>query len=256
MPNHFHFIPRVRFRLFVRAGRRVAAAMLAVGLAAILAGILAANWAAPLGAQTPTTPAEAYGPFNAVFLADGSGLNKTLSPSTSLDGIWAVAMDGQGSGQPSIQDPVLAGRAVWTLSFWFESQVPIQGAALLAGMGDPAAEDARFIGIADNRLGLWLGKAQSSAGFVAGDQALDAAKWHLAVAVSDGDHRGALRRWPRSGHEQVGAGQRCAGSGDGAAAAAECRGEPFWRRDCRAQNLSHGVDGGASEGDCRCAAGL
>ncbi len=96
-------------------------------------------------------------------------------------------MDGQGSGQPAIQDPLLAGRAVWTLAFWFEAQVPIQGTALLAGIGDPAAEDARFIGIADNRLGLWLGKAQSSAGFVAGSQELDAAKWHLAVAVSDGD---------------------------------------------------------------------
>jgi hypothetical protein len=68
--------------------------------------------------QSP--PAAAYGPFNAVFLAGGSGLNKTLSPSTSLDGVWAVAMDGQGSGQPAIQDPVLAGRASWTLAFWFE----------------------------------------------------------------------------------------------------------------------------------------
>jgi hypothetical protein len=179
MPKHFQFFPRVRFRLFVRAARRAAAAVLAVGLIALLA--------TPLAAQTPTAPAEAYGPFNAIFLADGSGLNKTLSPSTSLDGVWAVAMDGQGSGQPSIQDPLLAGRAVWTLSFWFKSQVPIQGKALLAGIGDPAAEDARFIGVADNRLGLWLGKAQSSAGFVTGDQVLDAARWHLAVAVSDGD---------------------------------------------------------------------
>jgi len=183
MPNHFQFISGAGVRLFVRAGRRVVAAVLAVGLASILAATLAA----PLGAQAPTAPAEAYGPFNAVFLADGSGLNKTLSPSTSLDGVWAVAIDGQGSGQPSIQDPILAGRAVWTLAFWFELQNPIQGSALLAGIGEPAAEDSRFIGIADNRLGLWLGKAQSSAGFVAGDQALDAAKWHLAVAVSDGD---------------------------------------------------------------------
>jgi Exo-beta-D-glucosaminidase Ig-fold domain/Glycosyl hydrolases family 2/Concanavalin A-like lectin/glucanases superfamily/Glycosyl hydrolases family 2, sugar binding domain/Glycosyl hydrolases family 2, TIM barrel domain len=183
MPEHFQFIPEAGVRLFVRAGQRIAAALLAVWLTATVAVTLAS----PLAAQRPTTPAEAYGPFNAVFLADGSGLNKTMSPSTSLDGVWAVAMDGQGSGQPSIQDPLLAGRAAWTLSFWFESQVPIQGTALLAGIGDPAAEDARFIGISDNRLGLWLGKAQSSAGFVAGDQVLDATKWHLAVAVSDGD---------------------------------------------------------------------
>jgi glycosyl hydrolase family 2/Ig-like domain-containing protein/concanavalin A-like lectin/glucanase superfamily protein len=179
MSEHFQSIPEGTSRLFARACQRVTAVVLAVGLAATLAS--------PLAAQTPATPAEAYGPFNAVFLADGSGLNKTLSPSTSLDGVWAVAMDGQGSGQPAIQDPLLGGQAVWTLAFWFESQVPIQGAVLLAGIGDPAAEDARFIGVADNRLGLWLGKVQSSAGFVDGDQALDAAKWHLAVAVSDGD---------------------------------------------------------------------
>ena len=154
-----------------------------------------------------------------------------------------MAMDGQGSGQPAIQDPLLAGRAVWTLSFWFEAQVPIQGTALLAGIGDPAAEDARFIGIADNRLGLWLGKAQSSAGFVAGNQELDAAKWHLAVAVSDGDRVVLYADGREVADEQAGAGQRCADSGDGADAAAECRGEPLWRRDCRAQDLSHGVDG-------------
>src|SRR5579863_7586446 len=150
--------------------------------------MLATAPATPILAQAPTLPATAYGPFNAVFLADGAGLNKTLSPSTSLDGVWAVAMDGQGSGQPAIQDPVLAGRASWSLAFWFELPEPQQGTTLLAGIGDPAAEDARFIGIAGNRLGLWLGRAQSSAGFVTGDQALSEQKWHLAVAASDGEH--------------------------------------------------------------------
>ena len=58
----------------------------------------------------------------------------------------------------------------------------------MLGVGDPAAEDARFIGMRNNRLGLWLGRAQSAAGFVAGNQALSEAKWHLAAAVSDGDH--------------------------------------------------------------------
>jgi len=125
--------------------------------------LVAAALAAPVHAQTSTPPAVAYGPFNAVFLAEGPGLNKTLSPLTSLDGLAAVAMDGQGSGQPAMQDPLLAGRASWTLAFWFESPEALQGTTLLAGMGDPAAEDARFIGIANNRLGLWLGRAQSSA---------------------------------------------------------------------------------------------
>ena len=174
MSKQFSFMPEAGFRLFVGAVIVFLVAVVAVAPAAMQAQAIA--------------PPAAYGPFNAVFLADGSGLNKTLTPSTSLDGVWAVAMDGQGSDQPAIQDPVLAGRASWTLAFWFEAPEPRQGTTLLAGIGDPAAEDARFIGIKDNRLGLWLGKAQSSAGFVAGDQPLDSGKWHLAVATSDGEN--------------------------------------------------------------------
>jgi hypothetical protein len=177
MPKHFTFIPAVLVQIRVRAGLRV--------VFALVGGALAAS----LHAQAPTLPAVAYGPFNAVFLADGPGLNKTLSPLTSLDGLAAVATVIQGSNQqPAMQDPLLAGRASWTLAFWFESPETLQGTTQLTGIGDPAAEDARFIGIANNRLGLWLGRAQSSAGFVPGDQALDAGKWHFAAAVSDGEH--------------------------------------------------------------------
>jgi len=175
MSKQSSFMPEADFRLFARGAFGFLIALFAVA-------------PAEMHAQAAVPPAAAYGPFNAVFLAGGSGLNKTLSPSTSLDGVWAVAMDGQGSGQPAIQDPVLAGRASWTLAFWFELPEPQQGTTLLAGVGDPAAEDARFIGMKDNRLGLWLGRAQSSAGFVAGDQALDSGKWHFAVAASDGEH--------------------------------------------------------------------
>jgi hypothetical protein len=41
---------------------------------------------------------------------------------------------------------------------------PVQGRVMLAGIGDPAAEDARFIGIDHGRLGLWLGSGQSGMG--------------------------------------------------------------------------------------------
>src|ERR1700691_1157964 len=54
MPCHFHFVPEAGVRLFVRARGRAAAAVLAVGLIAILT----ATSASSLGAQTPTTPAE------------------------------------------------------------------------------------------------------------------------------------------------------------------------------------------------------
>ncbi len=178
MPTHSAFSPETGFR--PPAGLRLRFAAIVPVLAVLLS--------APLCAQAPAPPAEAYGPFNAVFLAGGPGLSKPLSPATSLDGLAAVAMDGQGSGQPAMQDPLLAGRASWTLAFWFECFGPLPGTTLLAGIGDPAAEDARYIGIRDNRLGLWLGSAQSSAGFVAGNSPLDPAKWHMAAAVSDGEH--------------------------------------------------------------------
>ena len=175
MPKQSAFIPEAGIPLPLRAVIRVTAAVAVLALAAFSC------------AQAPAPPPEAYGPFNAVFLPDGPGLSKPLSPATSHDGLAAAAMDGQGSGQPAMQDPLLAGRASWTLAFWFESSETFQGTALLAGIGDPAAEDARYVGIRDNRLGLWLGLAQSSAGFVAGDLPLDTAMWHMAAAVSDGD---------------------------------------------------------------------
>jgi len=176
MHKHDALVPLTVLRPSVCTGVRVAAAFVAIGLSAALL------------AQAPAPPVEAYGPFNAVFLFDGPGLNKTLSPSTSLDGLASAPEASQGPNPQATQDPILEGRASWALVFWFQSSEPQQGTALIAGMGDPAAEDARFIGLADNRLGLWLGRAQSSAGFVTGDQALDAGKWHMAAAVSNGEH--------------------------------------------------------------------
>jgi len=106
----------------------------------------------------PAPPAAVYGPYKRRLSCGRTRLNKPLSPASSLDGLAAVATTIQGSNQqPVMQDPILSGRASWTLAFWFQSPEPLPGAALLAGIGDPAAEDARFVGIEDNRLGLWLG---------------------------------------------------------------------------------------------------
>jgi hypothetical protein len=80
----------------------------------------------------------------------------------------------------------LAGRAAWTLAFWFRASEPLTGTVLLAGIGDPAAEDARYIGVTDNRLGLWLGRGQGSNRLIAAESAMGNTEWRLAVAVSDG----------------------------------------------------------------------
>jgi Exo-beta-D-glucosaminidase Ig-fold domain/Glycosyl hydrolases family 2/Concanavalin A-like lectin/glucanases superfamily/Glycosyl hydrolases family 2, sugar binding domain/Glycosyl hydrolases family 2, TIM barrel domain len=122
-------------------------------------------------------PGEAYGPYNVVVLPDGSGLIKPLAPPLSLDPRYRGA-------QPP--DPLTAGAAQWTLAFWFHSSDPLSGAIFLAGIGDPYASDARYIGIENNRLGLWLGKAQAMDHLLSGGSPLAPSEWHFAAAVSDG----------------------------------------------------------------------
>ncbi|MGB7136809.1 MAG: LamG-like jellyroll fold domain-containing protein [Acidobacteriaceae bacterium] len=128
-------------------------------------------------ASAQAAPQEAYGPYNAIVLADGPALIKPLAPPVPLDPRY------RGLRPP---DPLTAGAAPWTLAFWFESSEPLSGTTLLAGMGDPAAADARFIGVENDRLGLWLGKAQGSEQLLTGSEALDQGDWHFAAAVSDG----------------------------------------------------------------------
>lgn len=145
----------------------------------------------PLRAQA--VPAEAYGPYNSVSIPDGSGLIKPLAPPAPLDERY------QGPRPP---DPLTKGSATWTLAFWFHSAEPLTGATLLAGMGDPGDPDARFIGIEDHRLGVWLGKAQGAAHLLTGSSALDQSEWHFAAAVSDGRKvtlyadGGSVGMWP------------------------------------------------------------
>lgn len=138
-------------------------------------------------AKPQAPPAEAYGPYNATFLADGPGLTKQLAAPSPLDARTTALLERMGlNKQLEEHDALLEGRAVWTMAFWFRSSDPLSGTTLLAGFGDPAAEDARFIGFQDNHLGLWLGRGQVTDRLIAGDSVLSAAKWHLAVAASDG----------------------------------------------------------------------
>ncbi len=123
-------------------------------------------------------PEEVYGPYYAVFLADGPGLTK---PSAGPYGAPPPA-------SAAIASDLLEAHARWTLDFWFhdEASHSDEGTLLLAGLGDPAAQDARFIGMQDGRLGLWLGKGGSSAMVVA-ETPLSPVQWHFAVAVGDGE---------------------------------------------------------------------
>jgi len=137
-------------------------------------------------ANAQALPAEAFGPYNAVVLPDGPGLTKSLSPPSPLDGRTAALLDRLGiNRQSESHDPLLTGGAKWTLAFWFHSSVPLTGTTLLAGIGDPSAEDARFVAVADNRLALWMGRGSNHP--IAAESALGNAEWHLAIAVGDGN---------------------------------------------------------------------
>src|SRR5215472_14565825 len=142
---------------------------------AALRGVVCLSIAAvcAAGARAQQAPAEVYGPWSAVFLPDGPGL---MEPAP---GPW-----GGKSAMSAVPAAVLGGKARWTLAFWFESSEPVSGSGLtlLAGLGDPGAKDARFVGIVDGRLGLWLGSAQKR--WAAGDSRIGEG-WHFAVAAGD-----------------------------------------------------------------------
>jgi len=143
----------------------------------------------PEPANAQSLPAEAYGPYNATFLADGPGISKPLTPPSPIDPRTAAMLDrmGMGGRQSDSHDALLAGHAAWTLAFWFRSSEPPTGTVVLAGIGDPGAVDARFIGIEDGRLGLWLGRGLESNHLIASKTAMAKSDWHFVAAVSDGE---------------------------------------------------------------------
>jgi hypothetical protein len=140
-------------------------------------------------ARSQEIPAESYGPYNAVFLPDGPGLTKQLAAPSPLDSRTAALLDRLGlNKEPDQRDVLLEGRATWTLAFWFRSSEPLQGSLLLAGIGDPAAEDARFVGVLDGRLALWLGRGDGSGKLLKSESALSNTEWHFVALVGDGEN--------------------------------------------------------------------
>jgi hypothetical protein len=127
------------------------------------------------GAGAQEIPAEVYGPWNVVTLADGPGLTEPQPaewPKTkpSAERLPAAVLEGTGK---------------WTLAFWFRGdEAPSRnGLTPLAGIGDVMARDARFVALVDGRLGLWMGKGQDH--FVAADSVMTDG-WHFAAATGDG----------------------------------------------------------------------
>ncbi len=155
--------------------------------AIVAAGLSVFLFASPARAQE--IPAESYGPYNAIFLPDGPGLTKQLAAPSPLDSRTAALLDRLGlNKEPDQRDILLEGRATWTLTFWFHPSEPLKGSALLAGIGDPAAEDARFVGVLDGKLALWLGRGDGSGKLLVSQDSLSNAPWHFAALVGDGNN--------------------------------------------------------------------
>jgi Exo-beta-D-glucosaminidase Ig-fold domain/Glycosyl hydrolases family 2/Concanavalin A-like lectin/glucanases superfamily/Glycosyl hydrolases family 2, TIM barrel domain/Glycosyl hydrolases family 2, sugar binding domain len=111
--------------------------------------------------QTPVTNDPAfYGPFNAEFLTGGEGLKKPLRR----------------------DDSVLLADSPWSLYGWVKSAAPLEAPSLLAGIGDPAEEYARYLALDGEHAILWMGQDNSLSGMAS----LAPEKWHFLAATFDG----------------------------------------------------------------------
>ncbi len=133
--------------------------------------------------KAQSVPAEDYGPYNAVFLADGPGLTKLLAPATPPRTPFSRPDPNQQTDERTV---LLDGHAKWTLLFWFHASEPITGTVLVAGIGDLAGEDVRYIGVEGGHLALWLGLTHGGNTPIAASGTLADGDWHLAAAVGDG----------------------------------------------------------------------
>jgi hypothetical protein len=112
-------------------------------------------------AQTiPTNDPPQYGPFNAVLLPDGDGLEKKLGE----------------------HDSVLRADSPWSLYAWIWLDEDVKALTLVAGMGDPNEEYPRYLALDEGKLVLWIGKDNS----IEANPTLTLHKWLFVAATFDG----------------------------------------------------------------------
>jgi hypothetical protein len=108
----------------------------------------------------PTHPAQ-FGPYNGIFLADGPGLHKPV---------------------PDPHDPILLGGSPWSLYCWINVGEPVNAFSLVAGVGSPTANYARYLAIDTGKVVLWMGDGNQ----LTGPANLGPGEWHLLAAAFDG----------------------------------------------------------------------
>ncbi|HUY80613.1 MAG TPA: hypothetical protein VMU92_02715 [Acidobacteriaceae bacterium] len=89
--------------------------------------------------KRPFLPAQHYGPYNAHILVGGRGLTKSLPA----------------------KDPIFEAATPWTLSAWVQFATISPSSVLIAGAGDPFAEDSRYFALIDGKLALRIGDTAS-----------------------------------------------------------------------------------------------
>lgn len=101
-----------------------------------------------------------YGPYNATFLLDGAGLQKTIAPN----------------------DTLLRADFPWTMYGWVNASEVDQPLTLIAGLGDPTAVNPRYLAFEKGRLVLWMGRDNA----LVTNTIVDKGKWQFLAVTFDG----------------------------------------------------------------------
>ena len=138
--------------------RRILAALCLGIVALALCSIVAASQ--PPAAPAATDPPQ-FGPYNGSFLADGLGLRVPITDA---------------------RDPVLLADSPWSLFCWIKPSEHVAAFQLVAGVGSPAAEYARYLAIDAGKVALWMGEGNQ----LTGPANITPGEWHLLAASFDG----------------------------------------------------------------------
>ncbi len=111
-------------------------------------------------AQITTNDPPQYGPYNAVFFADGEGLKKPLNE----------------------HDSVLLASSPWTLYCWIRPDETLQGPTLIVGIGTIADEYSRYIAVEHGNFVLRIGEGNS----IESEANLTPREWHMIAVTFDG----------------------------------------------------------------------
>ncbi len=128
-------------------------------------GILTAlllSIAATSHSQTAVTTDPAfYGPYNAIFLADGDGLRKPLVK----------------------DDSIQRADSAWSMYAWVKLTESPKASTMVAGLGDPADEFFRSLALDDGHVVLSIGKDNS----LSAPASFEPGSWHFLTATFDGE---------------------------------------------------------------------